>query len=98
MKMQVTFLAFMLYFKSASRLPRKQNFLRWNPLNIINVESPFQMGNWEAVADVDVVHDGPIPSQTIHLDFEPIYLGTHNEGFSQTFPTASYWEQSEPKI
>jgi PhoPQ-activated pathogenicity-related protein len=72
MKMQVTFLAFMLYFKSASRLPRKQNFLRWNPLNIINVESPFQMGNWEAVADVDVVHDGPIPSQTIHLDFGPI--------------------------
>jgi hypothetical protein len=30
------------------------------------------MGNWEAVADVDVVHDGPIPSQTIHLDFGPI--------------------------
>jgi hypothetical protein len=79
-------------------MTKNQNFLRLNTLNIINVESPFQMGNWEAVADVDVVHDGPIPSQTIHLDFEPIYLGTHNEGFSQTFPTASYWEQSEPKI
>jgi hypothetical protein len=58
--------------------------------NIINVESPFQMENLEAVADVDVVHDGSIPSQTIHLDFEPIYPGTHNEGISQTFPTASY--------
>ena len=66
--------------------------------NTINVESPFKMRNWEAVADVDVVHDGPIPSQTIHLDFEPIYPGTHNEGFSQLFPTASYWEQSEPQI
>jgi hypothetical protein len=55
-------------------------------------------GEAGAGADVDVVDDGPIPSQMIHLDFEPIYPGSHNEGISHTFPAAPYWEQSEPQI